>query len=117
VPRNTSGLKRGGPGRKKGSKDVVPQSFKASIKAVYEDLLTNDPELVKSAVLRGLQARKPKEAFLYVRLFADLSGELKQQLEHTVDIVDHNAARQSLSSRIAGLAARLGTGDVAQKPS
>lgn len=83
MPRNTSGLKRGGPGRTKGSKDAVPRSFKASIRAVFEDLLSKDPKILQAAVLRGLSSRKPKEAFLYVRLFADLTGELKHQIELT----------------------------------
>jgi hypothetical protein len=115
VPRNTSGLKRGGPGRKKGAKDSVPRTFKASIKAVFEELLTSDPAIIREAVRRGLTCRKPKDAFPYVRIYAELSGELKQQVELS-GTLDVTSARDALAGRIAGLVARLGTGDVVNKP-
>jgi hypothetical protein len=67
---NTTGLKRtAGPGRPKGSKDAVPKSFKASIKRVFEDLATDEPDLIRAAVLRGLRGR-PRESFPYVQLAA-----------------------------------------------
>lgn len=67
---NTSGLKRdAGPGRPKGRKNEVPKSFKASIKQVFENIATDDPELIKTAVLRGLKG-KPREAFPFLQLAA-----------------------------------------------
>lgn len=67
---NTSNLKRGGsPGRPKGSRDKVTRTFKASIKHVFEEVATEDPELIRTAVLRGLRGR-PREAFPYVQLAA-----------------------------------------------
>ena len=44
MPRNTSGLKRGGPGRPKGAKNTVPGDFKASIRRVYEEVASSDPD-------------------------------------------------------------------------
>lgn len=67
---DTSGLKRdAGPGRPKGARNKVPASFKASIKKVFEDVATDDPELIKAAVLRGLKG-KPRESFPFLQLAA-----------------------------------------------
>ena len=43
MSRNTSGLKRGGPGRPTGAKNTVPGDFKASIRRVYEEVASSDP--------------------------------------------------------------------------
>jgi len=110
--RGVSGNPKGKP---KGAKDRIPRAFKASIKAVFDELLTTDPTIVREAVRRGLISRKPKDAFPYVRIYAELSGELKQQVEVS-GAIDVTGARDALAGRIAGLAARLGTGDVAGKP-
>ena len=68
--KNTSGLWRGGsPGRKKGARDRVPRSFKASIRDVFEAIATEDPEMIKTAIERGLRGR-PRESFPYVQLAA-----------------------------------------------
>lgn len=78
MPRNTSNLLRGGPGRKKGSKDAIPRTFKASVRAVYEEILSEDPDVLKTAILKGLQDRRSKDRFPYVRMLAEMQGELKQ---------------------------------------
>lgn len=58
-----------GPGRPKGSKDVVPRTFKASVKAVLEKIQSEDPGLIEKAIRKGL-AGNPREAFVYVQLAA-----------------------------------------------
>lgn len=116
MPRNTSGLKRGGPGRTKGSKDAVPRSFKASIRAVFDDLLSKDPKILQAAVLRGLSSRKPKEAFLYVRLFADLTGELKQQIELSGSIDVDATTAIDIRRELDRLAAAYATGGAPAAP-
>jgi hypothetical protein len=58
-----------GPGRPKGSHDKIPRSVKASIRAVFEEVATEDPELIRRAVRAGLEAPPPK-SFPYLQLAA-----------------------------------------------
>ena len=85
MPRNTSGLKRdAGPGRPPGAKDKVPKSFKASIKQVFEDIATSDPELIRTAVLKGLKG-KPRESFPFLQLAAYyIDGKPADKLDVTM---------------------------------
>jgi hypothetical protein len=101
-----------GAGRKPGAKDDVPRSFKASLKAVYEQVLTEDPDLIKNAVVRGLMARKPKEAFPYVRIFAELGHELKQQVEITGSLQVENELADDIRRQLDQLAATYAAGSV-----
>jgi hypothetical protein len=55
------------PGRPKGAKDRVPRSFKGSIKAIFEEIASQDPELIYKAVEKGLKAPAPK-SFQYLQL-------------------------------------------------
>ena len=57
-------------GRPKGAKDVVPRTFKASIKALYEKLATEQPELFENAITRDLENRRGIAAFHHVQLAA-----------------------------------------------
>lgn len=57
-------------GRPKGVKDEVPRTFKASVKAMYEKLATERPELFESAITRDLQNRRGIAAFHHVQLAA-----------------------------------------------
>lgn len=94
--RKTGGrdFKRGNPGKKKGAKDKVPRSFKASIRVLCEQLATDDPDLIRRALVKGLKAAAPK-SFQYLQMFAhyqdgkpaetvnmrpDLSGLNEQEL-------------------------------------
>lgn len=113
MARTRTTWKPGEGGKPKGAKDEVPRSFKASIRAVYEKLQHERPEMFVNAIERGLTSRRPKEAFPYVKLFAELLGEMKQQVEVS-GALDVTQARESISSRIARLASRIGTGDVAR---
>ena len=69
MPRNTSGLKHGGPGRPKGTRNKVPGNVKASLKRVFEEVASTDPALIRRAVLAGVRAKPPK-SFPYVQLLA-----------------------------------------------
>lgn len=54
-------------GRPKGSKDSVSRSFKGSIKQIFEDIATEDPELIYDAIVKGLKAPAPR-SFSYLQL-------------------------------------------------
>lgn len=56
-------------GRKKGSKDKIPRSVKASMRAIFEDIATNDPQVIRDAMIKGLTAPPPK-SFSYLQLMA-----------------------------------------------
>lgn len=75
--------KSGNPrGRPKGSGDKVPRTFTASIKAMYEKLATEHPEMFEGAIKRDLTARHGTAAFHHVQLAAHyLDGKPKEQLE------------------------------------
>jgi hypothetical protein len=66
-PKGKSGNPRGRP---RGSKDSIPRTFKASIKAMYEKLATERPELFEDAITRDLQNRRGVAAFHHVQLAA-----------------------------------------------
>jgi hypothetical protein len=57
-------------GRPQGAKDAVPRSFKASIKAMYEKLATEHPELFENAITRDLKMKRGTAAFHHVQLAA-----------------------------------------------
>lgn len=59
-----------GAGRRHGSKDEVPRSVKASIRAIYEEVATNEPKLIREAVIKGLKARAPASAH-YLKMLSD----------------------------------------------
>lgn len=66
------GFQKGNPGRPKGSRDKIPKSVKASIKALCEEIAA-DPKgnkSIRSAITRGIRAHV-KYAHLYVRLVAE----------------------------------------------
>lgn len=67
---NIANLKRtAGPGRPKGSKNKVPATVKASIKAVFEQIASDDPQMIKDAILKAIRG-KPRDAFPYLQLAA-----------------------------------------------
>jgi len=69
VPKNTSGLLRtAGPGRPRGSKNRVPPTVKDAFHTVYHQILSEEPDLIMAAVYRGLQSKKPAEAFAYLQI-------------------------------------------------
>jgi hypothetical protein len=69
MPRNTSGLRRGGPGRPKGRKNKVPPSVKASVKEVLEEVAGNNREEIRAAILKGINS-KPPHSLRYVEVIA-----------------------------------------------
>lgn len=58
-----------GPGRPSGSPDTVPRRVKASIRTVLQDIVTDDPALIRDAIVKGLRAPPPK-SFPYLQLAA-----------------------------------------------
>jgi hypothetical protein len=56
-------------GRKKGSRDKVPRSFKASVRAIFEDIASMKPKVIRNAIVEGLKAPPPK-SFPYLQLAA-----------------------------------------------
>lgn len=75
-------------GRPRGAKDAVPRSFRTSIRAMYERLAAEQPELFEEAIKRDLRAKQGTAAFHHIQLAAyyldgkpsdklELSGELR----------------------------------------
>lgn len=58
-----------GPGRPKGSRDKVPRTFKASVRAIFAEVAEEQPALLRDAILRGIQADPPK-SYPYLQLAA-----------------------------------------------
>jgi hypothetical protein len=57
---NTQNLKRdAGPGRPRGSRNKVPLSVKASIKAVLEEVAVSNRDEIREAILKGIRSRPP----------------------------------------------------------
>lgn len=112
MARTKTTWKPGQGGKPKGAKDEVPRSFKASIRAVYEKLQHEKPELFVNAIERGLTSRRPKEAFPFVRLYAELIGEMKQQVELTgnLNVEQQDAFALRTRTVLDELAARLASG-------
>lgn len=82
------------PGRPKGSKDVVPRTFKGSVKRIWEEVATENPELLYAAMVKGLKAPAPK-SFQYLQL-------LKVTVDgREDDVVAFNHVRQLIVSMMA----------------
>ena len=69
MPRNTSGLRRGGPGRPPGRKNKVPPSVKASVKEVLEEVAGSNRDEIKAAIIKGINS-KPPHSLSYVEVVA-----------------------------------------------
>jgi hypothetical protein len=69
MPRNISGLRRGGPGRPKGRKNTVPPSVKASVKEVLEEVAVSNRDEIRAAILKGINA-KPPHLLRYLEVIA-----------------------------------------------
>jgi len=69
-------------GRPKGSKSLVPQSVKASLKKVLTDIATENPAMIREAIERGINA-KPPYSFSYLQLAAHyIDGKPSDKIEH-----------------------------------
>ena len=69
MPRNLSGLRRGGPGRPRGSRNKVPPSVKASVKEVLEELAVSNRDEIRNAILKGINS-KPPHSLRYIEVIA-----------------------------------------------
>jgi cystathionine beta-lyase family protein involved in aluminum resistance len=47
----------------------VPRTVKASVRAVFADIVATEPALIREAILKGLRAAPPK-SFAYLQLCA-----------------------------------------------
>lgn len=97
----------GNAGRPKGSKDEVPRSVKASIRAVLEDVISSEPGLIRDAIMRGLRAAPPR-SFQYVQLaahYVDGKPEDRLEIRNLANLSD-----PELEQLEARLARAIGTG-------
>jgi hypothetical protein len=73
-------------GRKKGTKNSIPPTLKASVKAIYKELSEKKPELFRKAIEDGIQA-KPPYSFQYLQLGAHyLDGKPADKVENSGSI-------------------------------
>lgn len=69
MARNTTGLRRGGPGRPKGSKNKLTGCAKASVRSVMEELTCLHIDEIRAAFLKGINA-KPPHSLRYLEVIA-----------------------------------------------
>ena len=79
----TSGTWRKGQGGKpKGAKDKLPRSFKASVAAIFAEVASADPGLIRSAIEKGLKSSPPR-SYQYLALAgAYIDGKPKDVIQH-----------------------------------
>jgi hypothetical protein len=94
-----------GAGRKPGAKDEVPRAFKASVKAVYEQIVSDEPDILINAIRRGLAERNAKARFPYVRMLAELQGELRQQIDLNATVTVDDERLRLIHTELERLAA------------
>ena len=87
-------------GRKKGSRDLIPRSLKASVARVLADLVATEPDLIRRALRRGLAA-PPPISLPYLRMAAEyLDGPPPDRLPGAEPLDRGAVARLSSSGRI-----------------
>lgn len=64
---------------------MASRNFKASLRAVYEEIFTTEKALVREGVLRGLKAAPPHSA-PYYRLAAELLDRLEKVETRPVEV-------------------------------
>lgn len=94
-------FKKGQGGRKKGAKDKVPRSFKASIKNIYERLATEEPELFEGAIRRDLKSKRGSVAFQHTQLAAHyLDGKPAETIKVRPDLSKYSEAELEVLERL-----------------
>jgi hypothetical protein len=63
-------FQKGNPGRQKGTKNAIPTSVKASLRAVMEEVAASETKTVRGALMTGLRGG-PRDAHHYVKLMAE----------------------------------------------
>ena|SRR5690242_11089920 len=109
MARTKTTWQKGQGGKPPGAKDTVPRSFKKTLLAVYEDIQSSEPDIVRDAVRKGLRGR-PKEAFNFVKLYADLMGELKQKVELSGNVTVSDDQLADIRQQLDELAAQHARG-------
>lgn len=86
-------------GRKKGSKDKVPRTFRASVRAIFAEIASTKPKVIRKAIVKGLKASPPK-SFPYLQLGAlYLDGKPIEQADYSAGM---SLDTRSLESRDDG---------------
>jgi len=110
VPRNTTGLKKGGPGRKPG----VPNKASQEAKEVCARMVDN-PRYLERLEARLVAGKLPPAIEALIWHYA--KGKPKDTLQVEGQLgVDVTHIRESLASRIARLAERIKPAGVAEQP-
>ncbi len=79
-------FKPGEGGRKPGSKNKIPRTFNASVRAICEEVASDSPEIIKNALIKGLKADPPK-SFQYLQLAAHyLDGKPTERSDASHDL-------------------------------
>lgn len=95
----TKGDKRAG--RRKGSKDKVPRTWKASIRAIYERLCTERGDLFERAIVRDLQSKRGSVAFQHTQLAAwYLDGKPHETVNVRPDLSNYSEAELAELERL-----------------
>jgi hypothetical protein len=105
MARSATTWKKGEGGKPDGAKDIVPRSFKASVKAVYEQIVADEPDILINAIRRGLAERNAKARFPYVRMLAELQGELRQQIDLNATVTVDDERLRLIHTELERLAA------------
>jgi len=85
-PNSRANLTPGGPGRPKGAKSKVPLTIKAAFETVYHQLHSEHPELFEDALRRGIESKKPTEAFAYLAIASHyVYGKPVETIKHQGD--------------------------------
>lgn len=92
-------------GRPKRSKDKVPRGVRGSILAIAQHIATNNPEVIRKALINGFAARPP-HSFPYLQLVAAyIDGRPAEKLEIAGRMeVQYSQAAQAFKERLTHLA-------------
>ena len=94
------------PGRRKGSKNKIPGSVKALILGICEEIVTENPELIRRALIAGFTA-KPPRSLPYLKLVAHyLDGKPREHVPLAAPLdARYSEAAEAFKAKLARLAA------------
>jgi len=100
---NLTRFKKGNPGKAPGTKHAIPQSVKASVKAVLEEVAETEGLTIRRAVMEGLRGG-PRNADRYIRMVAEyVDGKPKDTIDLNAKIKDEAAAgsKNRINAKVA----------------